>query len=152
MKRNKKVLIIMATVILCLFNGLILSGSLEKTSSSEEEKVLIKITVLNENVTDKVEGYIKRKGEPTELYIYEAVEDPTLKHVIKFKKIDTVSLQKKDCLTFMGEKYINRSNNMLCVGYATTNFIDGNSCIMINQSLNEAELEVKYWDCNIALN
>ena len=117
---------------------------------SNESKIFLNVTVINEEPPNSLD-YVKKEGEPKEVYIYEAVPDPELTHIIGFTKIETINLQKVDNLTFVGETYIDRSDVMLCVGYATTNFVDGLSCVTVNQSLNEIQLEVYYCNCNVAL-
>jgi len=146
MKSNKKVLIGCAIVSLSILTGLIFSGCLEEQNSTDESEILLRVTVINEDPLSN-NGYVKKEGEPMEVYIYEAVSDPELTHLIYFTKIGTISLQKLDDLHYIGEKYINRSNVTLCLGYANY-YVDGMSCVMINQSLNEVQLKVYYWDCN----
>ena len=150
MKMNKKILIGCAIVSLSLLTGAILSGCLEKRNSSDESKILLRVTVINEEPPSNA-SYVKKGGEPKEVYIYKELPNPKPAYNIGFTKIETINLRKVDDLHYVGEKYINRSDVTLCVGYATTNFIDGASCVMINQSLNEVQLEVYYWNCTVVM-
>lgn len=144
--QNKQLLIVGITFVLL---AVVFSGCISSYSSSPNT-VLLHITVINDYPSS--DHYEKIADNPTEVGVYEFYYTrPDLPGSGTFKKLDTITLQRKGYLRYVGEKKIDKIDRTLCVGYPPVNFIDGDACVEINQHLNEVSLEVHYWNCKIGI-
>lgn len=145
---NKKSVI---AIIILLSAGLI-AGCVMKDESkppANENTILMHIYVF----TDHPEpNYELKEGIPENVGIYEFYyKDPKLPGSGAFKKLGSVPLNKLNESVFYAEKQVKRINGTLCVGYPSTNFIDGKACVRVNQTQNEANITVHYWETDIII-
>ncbi|MCK4348078.1 MAG: hypothetical protein KAW47_05620, partial [Thermoplasmatales archaeon] len=97
-------------------------------------------------------NYELREGTPSNVGVYEFYyKKPKLSGTGAFKKLGSIPLNRINETAFYGEKSVRRINGTLCIGYPSTNFIDGKACVRVDQSQNEANLTVHYWETNIAI-
>jgi hypothetical protein len=109
-----------------------------------EEEILVHIYVLNDQ--PKSTEYEVIEGIPTKVGVYRFyLEDPRIAGSGVFEKVDSISLKKINESTYYGIKLVKKISETLCIGYPSTNYIDGKGCAGMDQSKEEVEVTVHYW-------
>lgn len=113
--------------------------------------ILLRVHVLTARPAPGTE-YELREGEPKAVGIYRFyLEKAGVPGSGAFKKLDSISLDKLNETEFCGEKLVRRTDGVLCIGYPSTNIIDGKACVEIDQSQNEVDITVYYWETKLAI-
>jgi len=141
MKKTALLLIFVSVVVVGVIAGCIYS--------SEEGGITVNVYVFKDLPES---NYELREGTPSNVGVYEFYyKKPKLPGRGAFKKLDSIPLNRINETAFYGEKSIRRINGTLCIGYPSTNFIDGKACVRVDQSQNETNITVHYWETNIAI-
>lgn len=150
MKMNKKLLvgIVLVVALMAIMAGCVMNdGDLQ--IPSDKKKILMHVYVLKDHPEP---NYELKEGIPKDVGIYEFYyKKPRLPGSGAFKKLDSIPLNKLNETVFYGEKFVKKINGTLCVGYPSTNFIDGKACVRVNQSQNEVNITIYYWKTNIII-
>lgn len=141
---SKLILLIVSVTILTL--PIALLGCVQQPANS----ILVHVRVLTDHPLGS--GYELREGEPRTVGIYEFyLKKPGLPGSGSFKKLDSISVNKVNDTEFYGEKLVKRIDGTLCLGYPSTNIIDGKACVEIDQSQNEVNITVYYWETRLGI-
>jgi len=141
---SKLTLFIVSITILTL--SIALLGCVQQPPNS----ILVHVQVLTDRPAGN--GYELREGEPETVGIYEFyLKEPGLPGSGTFKKLNSISVDKLDDTEFYGEKLAKRIDGTLCVGYPSTNIIDGKACVEIDQSQDEVNITVYYWETRLGI-
>lgn len=117
------------------------------TEKPAADTILVHVYVLKDNPDLH---YVLREGNPESVGVYEFYyKKPNLPGSGAFRKIDSIRLNKLNETTFYGEKRIKKIDGILCIGYPSTNFIDGKACVKIDQSKREVSVTVHYWKTSL---
>jgi hypothetical protein len=149
-KSSRKFIII--TVLFLLLAAIVVEYLLTENlwSSANKNKIMVHVYVLNKDNPEP--RYEIKEGIPKNVGVYEFYyKNPELPGTGAFKKLDSIPLNRINETAFYGEKSITRINGTLCIGYPSTNFIDGKACVRVDQSQNETNITVHYWETNIAI-
>ena len=139
MKKTAMLLIFVSAVVVVVIAGCIYQP---------EEDIAVNVYVLKDLPES---NYELREGTPNNLGVYEFYyKKSNLPGTGAFKKLDSIPLNKINETAFYGTKSIRKINGTLCIGYPSTNFIDGKGCVRVDQSQNETNITVHYWKTNIA--
>lgn len=96
--------------------------------------------------------YEPKEGEPTNVGVYEFyLKKAGIPGSGTFKKLDSISLNKVNETEFYGKKLISKIDGNLCVGYPSTNLIDGKACVKVDQSRSEISITVHYWKTSLGI-
>ena len=121
------------------------SGCAAKT----ENEILFHVRVLTDEPPDSYHQLLE--GTPDSMGVYEFyLEQPDMPSSGAFRQLDSIPLEKVN-EEFYGTKSINKIDGTLCIGYPSTNFIDGQACVKIDQTQNEVDITVHYWKTGIAI-
>lgn len=141
MKKSVLLLIFVSAIIVVIIAGCIYSP--------EEKGITAHVYVFKDSPES---NYELREGTPNDVGVYEFYyKNPKLPGTGAFKKLDSITLNRINETAFYGEKSIRRINGALCIGYPSTNFIDGIACVRVDQSQNVVNITVHYWETNIAI-
>lgn len=141
MKKAALLFIFVSAIIVVVIAGCIYSP--------EEKGITAHVYVFKDSPES---NYELREGTPSNVGVYEFYyKKPKLPGTGAFKKLGSIPLNRINETAFYGEKSVRRINGTLCIGYPSTNFIDGKACVRVDQSQNEANLTVHYWETNIAI-
>ena len=141
MKKTAMLFIVASAVVVGVIAGCIYSP--------EEEGIAVNVYVFRD-VPES--NYELREGTPNNVGVYEFYcKKPELTGTGAFKKLDTIPLNRINETVFYGEKSIRRINGNLCIGYPSTNFIDGKACVRVDQRQNETKIIVHYWKTGIVI-
>ena len=114
-------------------------------------QVLVKVHVLAD-VPPSGSEYKLKSGQPRKAGVYEFyLKQPALPGSGAFKKIDSIRLKKTGDAEFYGEKRIKVIDGVMCVGYPSTNLIDGKACVEIDQNQDEIEITIHYWETSLGI-
>ena len=112
------------------------------------KEILIKVCVIKD---EPMRGYVMIGSEPTAVGIYRFyLEKLGVPGSGKFEKVDEIPLTKVNG-KYCGEKFVEKINDTLVVGYPSTNYIDGRACVEVDQSKDEVNITVHYWRSLIAV-
>ena len=127
-----------------------MAGCAPEAGQPEEDTITVHVNVLLDQPQNP--GYRLRSGQPQTAGIYEFyLKNPDLPGSGAFREIDSIPLHEVKQGEYYGEKTLNKIEGQLCVGYPSTNFIDGKSCIKIDQSLQEADITLHYWETKVGI-
>lgn len=144
---DKKLLTVTVLVLLLavIIGGCVIKKNLD--SSANKNNILMHVYIFKDPPES---NYEIRKGTPNNVGVYEFYyKNPKLLGTGAFKKLDTISLNRINETVFYGEKSIRIINGTLCIGYPSTNFIDGKACVKVDQSQNETNITIHYWNTDI---
>lgn len=144
---SKLTLLIVGIVILTLPIALV--GCVQEQEPANS--ILVHVRVLTDHPAHGSE-YELREGEPKSVGIYEFyLKKPGLPGSGTFKKLDSIPLNKVENTEFCGEKLVKRIDGILCVGYPSTNLIDGKACVEIDQSQDEVNVTLYHWETKLGI-
>jgi len=113
--------------------------------------ILLHVHVLTDHPAPGSE-YELREGEPKAVSIYEFyLKKPGIPGSGTFKKLGSIPLDKLSETEFYSEKFVKRIDGTLCVGYPSTNIIDGKACVEIDQGRDEVDITVHYWETRLGI-
>lgn len=145
----KLMLFIVSVVILTL--PIAVLGCAVQQQELTNANILIHVHVLKDQPEPSSE-YELREGEPKNVGVYEFyLKEPGIPGSGTFKKLDSISLDKVTKTEFYGRKLISRIDGNLCVGYPSTNVIDGKACVRVDQSQNEVNITLHYWKTSLGI-
>lgn len=143
-------LVLLAQIVLLLTLVVTIAGC----AGGEEEPantMLVHVSVLRDQPQPSSE-YELREGEPNNVGIYEFyLKKPGVPGSGTFKKLGSISLDRLNQMEFYGQKRVKRIDGILCIGYPSTNLIDGKACVEIDQSENEVSVTVHYWKTSLGI-
>lgn len=118
---------------------------------SNREDILVKVHVLMDSPPPG-SNYVLMKGEPKRVGVYEFyLKDPGLPGSGRFTRLDSISLKRLSSTELYGENQISRISGTLCIGYPSTNIIDGKAIVELDQSKTEIEITVHYWKTSLGI-
>lgn len=127
------------------------SGCTLEQTELGNTNMLVHVQVLKDQPEASGE-YEIRQGEPENAGVYEFyLEKPGVPGSGIFKKLDSISLHKVNETEFRGKKLISRIDGTLCVGYPSTNLIEGKACVEVDQSRSEITVTVHYWKTSLGI-
>lgn len=135
-----------------LLVGIVLAAALipAMAGCGSEDNIMVRVHVLADQ--PQISNYVLRDGDPENVGIYEFyLERPDLPGTGAFRQLDSISLDGVNETEFYGEKRVPRIDGILCIGYPSTNFIDGKACIKIDQDQNEINITIHYWKTDVAI-
>ena len=131
------------------------------TQNLKGNEVLIRVYVKTDQPSDNVHEPLSGTPQEVGVYKYYHKTCPSCPGCGTFVKIDSIALKRLNSSTFYGEKIVKGINTIttghyckhirFCVGYVTTNFIDEDTCVEINQSKKEWDLNIHYWKTMIGI-
>ena len=143
--------VLLAQIVLVLGLVVTLAGCLEHWTQPTANNILVRVHVLTDSPSPDSE-YELREGEPRTVGIYEFyLKKPGVPGSGTFRKLGSISVNKLSNTEFYGEKLVKRIDGTLCVGYPSTNIIDGKACIEIDQSQDEVDITVHYWKTRLGI-
>ena len=94
--------------------------------------------------------YEALNGTPTTVGIYEFyLKDPLIPGSGDFRLIDQIPLEMVNQTCYYGEKWVEFDCGAVCVGFPSTNFVDGIAVAPLNE--NDSTVIVHYWRCKIGI-
>ena len=141
-----------AGIVLVIGCVLSIAGCAAEVEPPDKDVILVGIQVVKDE-PDNVDYQVK-EGEPDSVGVYRFYfEKEGLPGTGAFQELDSIPLHKssKTKDEFHGSKGVKRIDGVLCVGYPPTNFIDGKACIRIDQTQDEVNVTVHYWETSIAI-
>jgi hypothetical protein len=146
-------ILVVAIAVVCIITTGGCTTAVEDTNNingNNEEGIWVHVHVLLDQ-PDNIDYQI-REGKPKSAGVWEFYfKQPNLPGTGAFREVDSIPLVEAEGGRAYGEKYIKRIDGWLCVGFPSTNFIDGKTCVEINQTQDEVSLTVHYWKTNIAI-
>lgn len=137
-------------IALILLLTVTLAGCVGENENSANT-MLVHVSVLRDQPEPSSE-YELREGEPKNVGIYEFyLKKPGVPGSGTFKKLGSISLDKSNEMEFYGQKWVKRIDGILCIGYPSTNLIDGKACVEIDQSQNEVDITIHYWKTTLGI-
>ena len=138
-----------AAVLLIFVSAVVVVAAAGCIYSPEEKCLVAHVFVFKDSPES---NYELIEGTPNNVGVYEFYyKKPKLPGTGAFKKLDSIPLDRINETAFYGEKSIRRIDGTLCIGYPSTNFIDGKACARVDQSQNVVNITVHYWETNIAI-
>lgn len=146
----RKIVLFAHLVLILAFAGALV-GCIGHWGQPAGNDILVHIHVLTDHPAPGSE-YELREGKPKTVGVYEFyLKKPGIPGSGAFKKLDSISLDKLNETEFYGEKLVRGIDSALCVGYPSTNIIDGKACVVIDQSQNEVHITVHYWKTRLGI-
>jgi len=143
--------VFIAQRVLILLLALTLVGCAEHWGQPTDNNILARVHVLIDRPAPGSE-YELMEGEPKNVGVYEFyLKKPGLPGSGAFKKLDSIPLNRLNEAEFYGEKLVKRIGGALCVGYPSTNIIDGKACVEIDQGQDEVDVTVHYWKTRLGI-
>lgn len=151
MWKRKWNVVLNAQIVLILLFAVAAVGCVGPGGQPAENGVLVCVHVLADHPAPG-SGYELREGEPKNVGVYEFyLKKPGLPGSGAFKKLDSIPLNRLNEAEFYGEKLVKRIDSALCVGYPSTNIIDGKTCVEIDQGQDEVDITVHYWKTRLGI-
>lgn len=145
---RKIVLLVQIALILTLVLTLAGCGAGQEEPANA---ILVHISVLRDQPQPGSE-YELREGEPKNVGVYEFyLKKPGVPGSGTFKKLGSISLDRLNQTEFYGQNTVKRIDGTLCIGYPSTNLIDGKACVEIDQSQDEVRVTVHYWKTSLGI-
>lgn len=130
---------------------IILCGCQFTQQDTSDTGLLIQVHVLT-NAPNPNTNYELIEGSPQSIGVYEFyLKTPGIPGSGVFKKLDSIPLEKMNESEYFGKKSIKKIDGTLCIGYPSTNIIDGKAIVRIDQSQSEADITVYYWKTNLGI-